>query len=83
MGAAAELRQPPTRVYMDMNVSAGCFGLWRRVRNGHDRTSRRKAMALIFCARFRLSNQQPCRWLVAGKDGGEKGCLGTFGVYRL
>ncbi len=58
---------------MDMNVSAGCFGLRRRVRNGHDRTSRRKAMALIFCARFLLSNQRPCRWLVAGKDGEQRG----------
>ena len=57
--------------------------LRRRVRSGHNRTSHRKAMALILSARFFLSNQRHCRWLVAGKDGGEKGRWVTFDAYRF
>ena len=41
------------------------FSLRRRVRSGHNRTSHRKAMALILRARFFLSNQRHCRWLAA------------------
>ena len=57
--------------------------LRRRVRSGHNRTSHRKAMALILSARFFLSNQRHCRWLVAGKDGGERGGWVTFDAYRF
>ena len=36
-----------------------------------------QTMSLILRARFLLSNQRLCRWLVAGKDRGEKGRLGS------
>ena len=57
--------------------------LRRHVRNGHDRTSRRKRRLLSSVAVSSFPTSDNVAGWLPEKMGGEKGRLVTFGAYRL